>query len=184
MTRTSRASLAQRLADRYVELRDLFTRRLGSSDRATDALHDTWLRLNQGEDLAAVANADAYLYRAVLNSALKQTAKDRRQGLLDSVEISTILSLADDAPDPERVAIAKNEIAALKRSLASLTRRQRTIFLEVYVGEASPADLAARYKVSVRTVQTELRTALLHVMTRFAGENSFAKESFKVSRSR
>lgn len=184
MTRTPRSTLAGHLSDRYLALRELLTRKLGSSDRASDALHDTWLRLSQGEDLTHVANPDAYLYRAALNSALKQTSKDRRQGLLDSVEISATLSLADDAPDPERAAIAKNEVAALKRTLAGLTRRQRAIFLEIYVAETTHAELAARYKVTVRTIQTDLRTALLHVMTRFVGENAFAKESFKVSRNR
>lgn len=184
MSRTPRSTLAQRLADRYLDLRDMLARKLGSPDRASDALHDTWLRLSQGEGLAHVANPDAYLYRAALNSALKQTYRERSRGLLDSVEIGMVLDLADDSPDPERTAIAKNEVAVLKRTLRSLTPRQRAIFLEIYVGEASPADLAARYKVSVRTIQSDLRTALLHVMVRFAGENGFAKESLKVSRSR
>lgn len=184
MTKTPRSTLAQRLADTYYELRDQLTRKLGSTDRAADALHDTWIRLNKGEDLSHVANPDAYLYRAALNSAFKSAARERDRGLLDSIEISAVLDLADETPDPERTAIARNEVAALNRTLRSLTRRQQTVFLEIYVGEATPAEMAARYKVSVRAIQMDLRAALIHVMTSFVGEIPFAKENFKVSRNR
>ncbi|MEG3089646.1 RNA polymerase sigma factor [Sphingomonas sp. PB4P5] len=182
MTISTRAVLVRLLGERYTLLRDRLSRRLGSTDLATEALHDTWLRLNAGADLAPVDNADAYLFRAALNSAAKLSARDRRA--LGTVAIDAVLELADDAPGPERIAIARSEIAALRRTLASLTRRQRDIFLESYVGEATHAELAERYGVSVRTIQSELRTALLHVALRFIGKDGFAKQAFKVSRDR
>lgn len=182
MTGTARRLLARRLADRYAMLRKRLAARLGSADLATEALHETWLRLSKSEDPATVANPDAYLFRAALNNAMKLSAAERRS--LSAVEIDAVLDLADDAPDAERTMIAKEELATLKRALASLSRRQREIFLESYVGEATHADLAARYKVSIRTIQSELRTALLHVMARLIDRNVFAKQPVKVSRKR
>lgn len=182
MTQPIRTALAARLSQRYATLRDRLGRRLVSSDLASEALHDTWLRLNAGAELSPVDNPDAYLFRAALNSAAKLSARDRRWS--DMVDIDTIFDLADDAPGPERIAIARSQIAALRRTLASLPRRQREIFLQSYVGDATHADLAERYDVSVRTIQSELRSALLHVAMRFIGKEGFAKHAFKVSRDR
>jgi len=182
MTETARHLLARRLADRYALLRKRLAARLGSADLATEALHETWLRLSKNKDSATIANPDAYLFRAALNNAMKMSAAERRS--LSAVEIEAVLDLADDAPDAERIIIARQELAALKRALASLSRRQREIFLESYAGEATHADLAARYKVSIRTVQNELRTALLHVMGRLLEKDVFAKQAVKVSRKR
>lgn len=182
MTETARHLLARRLVDRYAMLRKRLTSRLGSTDLATEALHETWLRLSKSEEPATVTNPDAYLFRAALNNALKLSAAERRS--LSALEIDAVLDLADDAPDAERIIIAREELATLKRALASLSRRQRDIFLESYAGEASHADMAARYKVSIRTIQADLRIALLHVMARLLEKDVFAKQAVKVSRKR
>lgn len=182
MTLPIRTALATRLAQQYATLRNRLARRLGSSDLASEALHDTWLRLNAGAELSAVDNPDAYIFRAALNSAAKLSARERRSSHM--VDIDAVFDLADDAPGPERIAIARSEIAALRRTLASLPRRQREIFLQSYVGHATHAELADRYDVSVRTIQSDLRSALLHVAMRFIGQEGFAKQAFKVSRDR
>lgn len=178
----TRAALAQILVERYTSLRDRLTRRLGSSERASEALHDTWLRLHRGQDLEPIANPEAYIVTAAMRAAAKRAASERRR--IDSGDIDDVLDYPDDMPDPERVAIGKSEVAALRRTLRTLSRRQRDIFVESYINGASHDDLAARYGVSIRTIQTELRTALLHVAQRFIGAESFAKEALKVSRNR
>jgi RNA polymerase sigma-70 factor (ECF subfamily) len=182
MSGSTRAALAHILADRYNSLRDKLTRRLGSSDRASEALHDTWLRLNRGEDLEPVANPEAYIVTAAMNAAAKRITGERRR--LDTGNIDDVLEYPDDAPDAERVAIGKSEVAALKRTLKSLTRRQRDIFVEIYINGLPHQELAERYSVSVRTVQGELRIALLHVADRFIGSDRFANEALRVSRTR
>jgi RNA polymerase sigma factor (sigma-70 family) len=182
MTGSARTALATLLGERYAFLRERLSRRLRSGDRATEALHDTWLRLQRGAELKPVEDPEAYLYRAALNSAAKAAIQDRR--FLDAVEIGSALDLADDTPDPERVAIGKSEIAALKRALASLSRRQRDIFMKSYIGDATHAELAERHGVSIRTVQAELRVALLHVAARMIQKDVFIKQDIKVSRNR
>jgi RNA polymerase sigma factor (sigma-70 family) len=180
MVKSTRALLRTSLVARYMQLRDRLAARLGSQDLASEALHETWLRLESGSELSPVANPEAYLYRAALNNAWQLSARERR--VLGMVEIDAILEVADDAPDPERVAIAKSEVAALRRILNKLTRRQRDVFLESYIGNVSHDELAARYKVSVRTIQSELREALLHVASTMMEKDSFAASRLRVSR--
>lgn len=182
MTGSVRSGLVTILGQRYAMLRERLSRRLRSRDSATEALHDTWLRLQRGSELQPIEDPESYLYRAALNSAAKAAVQDRR--FLDAVEIGGVLDLADDAPDPERVAIGRSEILALRRVLASLSRRQRDIFMKSYVGDATHAELAERHGVSIRTVQAELRVALLHVAARMIEKDVFAKQDIKVSRKR
>ncbi|MFC4253981.1 sigma-70 family RNA polymerase sigma factor [Altererythrobacter xixiisoli] len=182
MSGPARVALTERLVAHYADLRRRLARALGSRDRASEALHDTWLRLQSGGDLAPVADPDAYLFRSALNHANRAAVAERR--LLNSIEISSAINLADESPDPERVAIARSEVAALKRALSSLTARQREIFMESYVGEATHAELAERYNVSVRTIQADLRTGLLHVASRLLDKDVCAKQDLKVSRNR
>lgn len=180
MTNSTRVMLRGSLVARYADLRDRLTARLGSQDLASEALHETWLRLQDGSELAGVTNPEAYLYRAALNSASKLSAAERR--VLGPVEINSLLEIADDAPSPERVVIARSEIAALRRILAGLTRRQREIFLDSYTGDVGHAELAARYQVSIRTIQSELREALLRVARHMTEKGRFAASNFRVCR--
>ncbi|QXQ08571.1 sigma-70 family RNA polymerase sigma factor [Sphingosinicellaceae bacterium] len=175
-----RAVLRNTLVDGYDQLRKRLTARLGSIDLAGEALHETWLRLQDGPALAPVDNQQAYLFRAALNNASKLGAAQRR--VLGTGDIDDLLSIADDAPGPERIAIARNEIAHLRRTLHGLTRRQREIFLESFTGDATHAELADRYGVTIRTVQSDLRQALIHVARGMAGNDRFAIGTLRVSR--
>lgn len=182
MTQSRRSALRDILHERYEALRERLARRLGSQDHATEALHETWLRLAEGGELGPIANPDAYLYRAAVNSAAKLASSERK--LLNAVEIEAIFDLADDSPGPERIAIARSEIAALKRALRGVTKRQRTIFLESFTSDATHEALAERFGLSVRTIQQDHRTALLHVASRMDENSSLADGAVRVSRNR
>ncbi len=172
--------LRESLVTRYAQLRDRLALRLGSQDLAGEALNEMWIRLGNGPDLAPVADPDAYLYRAALNTASNMDASRRR--VLGTVEIDDILNIADPAPGPDRIVFARSEFAALRRALSGLTPRQRDIFTESFGGDATHAELAARYGVTVRTVQIELRDAILHCARRTGRKNLFARGALRVSR--
>jgi RNA polymerase sigma factor (sigma-70 family) len=176
----TRAQLRSSLVARYKQLRERLTARLGSQDLAGEALHEMWLKLQDGPDLKPVADSDAYLYRAALNTASNLKAKGGR--LLATVDIETILHLADEAPDQERVLIAKNELDRLRKALNQLSPRQRDIFVRSFSGEMSHEALAERYGVSVRTIQIELRNAVLHYAQRTGRGNLFALGALRVSK--
>ena len=177
---SNRTQLQSSLVARYKRLRERLAARLGSQDLAGEALHETWLKLQDGPDLKPVADPEAYLYRAAINTAANLKAKAGR--FLGGADISAILNLADDAPDQERVAIAKNELGRLRKALAQLSPRQRDIFIGSFADEMSHEALAERHGVSVRTIQIELRTAVLHYAQRTGRGNLFAPGALRMSR--
>lgn len=175
----TRADLKASLVARYTELRDRLAARLGSQDLAGEALHETWLKLSKVTDDAPVADPDAYIYRAAVNMASSLATTRRR--VLGDQDIEEILSIADDAPGPERVAIAKSELAYVWKVLGELTPRQRHVFVESFTGRMSHDDLASHYGVSVRMIQIDLRNAILHCARRAGRRNHFAARAARVS---
>lgn len=177
--RSSRARLRDALVERYNHLRDRLTARLGSQDLAGEALHETWLKLQDGAELGPVADPDAYLYRAAINTASNLASSRRR--VLGGAEIEDLMNVADDAPDPERIAIGRSELAHVWRVLGELTPRQRHVFIESFTGTASHDELADQYGVSVRMIQIDLREAILHCARKTRRKNPFAGGAARVS---
>lgn len=179
MTKSTREALRDALVERYNHLRDRLAARLGSQDLAGEALHETWLKLRDGAELAPVADPDAYLYRAAVNTASNLVASHRR--VLGGAEIDELMEVADDAPGPERIAIGRSELAHVWRVLGELTPRQRHIFVESFTGTASHEELAEHYRVSVRMIQIDLRDAILHCARKTRRKNPFANGVSRVS---
>jgi RNA polymerase sigma-70 factor (ECF subfamily) len=176
---TTRADLKSSLVARYAHLRDRLSARLGSQDLAGEALHETWLKLSEVRDDTPVADPDAYLYRAAINMASTLTAKRRR--VLGDHDIEDILKVADDAPDAERIVIARSELAYVWKVLGELTARQRHIFIESFMGTMTHAELADHHGVSVRMIQIDLRGAILHCARHTKRKNPFAERAARVS---
>ena len=166
---TSNAALKDLLVTRYGDFVRWLTRRLGSSELAEDALHETFLRLEQGNSIGPVRNPKAYLLRIALNMAANRRTADNRR--LTTSEVDKLLELPDDAPDPARAVEARSEIDALKRALEELPRRRREIFLASWIENLPHPEIARRYQISVRTVQKELKLALEYCDSRLNRQN-------------
>jgi len=157
MTDSNRTVLRDFLLERYNHLKSLLSRRLGSSDLASDALQDTWLRLESNESTEAVRNPGAYLYRMAFNAAIdKQRAEDRR---LSVGEVETMLDLVSPEPGPAEVAEANSELDALIRAMEKMPRRRRDILLAVRLEGLPQREVAERFGISLRLVELELKRA-------------------------
>jgi len=181
MQDSSRATLRQLLLAGYDDLKARLTRRLGSSERAGEALQETYLRLEQGSEIGPVRNPGAYLLRMAINIATNSRIAESRH--LTPMETEMLLQVPDDAPGPAQQAESRAEIEALKRALAELPARRRAIFLAAWVEELPHRQIAERFGVSTRTIQTELRRALEHCASRL-GRNlgkKFTSGSSKLS---
>lgn len=155
-----RQTLRSVLLSRYDALRSRLTQRLGSAELAGDALHDTWLRLEREPQVSSVRDPFAYLIRTASNVASNsRTLESRRARLLEAHGEDL---LADDEPDPERIATARSEWNAVRRVIEQLPDRTRAIFFAAWVDGAPHDEIAARHGVSVRTVQAELKRAMEH----------------------
>ncbi|WP_315833176.1 RNA polymerase sigma factor [Bradyrhizobium prioriisuperbiae] len=160
MADINRVRLRGQLVDNYDGLVRKLTRRLGSSDFAYEALHETFLRLDRVTDAVPVRSPADYIFRTAINIAKdRQKAQNRR---VSASEIDTLLDVSDDGPDPARVAEARSEIEAFKRALSELPSRPRDVLQSISIDGRSPHEVAVRLGVSVRTVESDLKRALNH----------------------
>jgi RNA polymerase sigma factor (sigma-70 family) len=155
---TSWVALRQLLVDRYDDLRSRLTRRLGSVDLASEALHEVYLRLDRTDSPGTVASPAAYLFRAAFNIANDTWRTERRharQTMADGLD-----EVPDRTPGPDGIAEARLELAALVEALRRLPPRQRAILIAARYEQIPRAEIAKRYKISRRLVQAELQRAL------------------------
>lgn len=151
------AGLRALFETRYSVFRERLRRRLGSADRADEALHETWLRLSN-VNIGTVENFDAYAYRAALNIAATHRASESRY--LKLCEANAIWHEMEEAFDPERIAEAQDEIDELEAALAEIPPRRRCIVMLVHVEGVSREEIGRRFGISARMVGKELHRAL------------------------
>lgn len=166
VSETAWAALRQLLVDRYEDFRRRLAHRFGSTEFATEILHETYLRLDRGSaELGTVQSPNAYLFRTALNVAAdhRRQAKSRR---LSHLEIATLRGIADGALDPTKAVEARLEVAGLEKALEELTPRRRAILIAARLEEVPHAEIAARFGISARMVEKELKRALLHCSLR------------------
>ena len=94
------------------------------------------------------------------NIALKRRQGERGTATLE--EARAALKLVDEAPDPERVAEGRSEVAALERALAELPPRRREILIASRADGTPLREIAISLGVSQRLVEMELKLALIH----------------------
>lgn len=177
MAESTRVLLLRTLLARYHSLRDQLARRLGSSELAADALHHVWKRLQDKDDLPLVTRPEGYLYKAALNAAKNLQRTDRRQLPRSSVDLETIIDIADEAPDPATIAAGRAAVGLLQAALDELSPRQQAVFRETFLGDSTQQDLADRYGVTVRTIQNDLRQAVEHCAQRLKGKIHFVSDA-------
>lgn len=179
MTEAIRALLRRSLRASYRDLVARLTRRLGSSDLAQEALHETWLRLAQPGKLGDVANPEAYLYRSALNAATNiRIAAERR---LNAIEIEVALEIPDESPGPAAIAEGRADIARLERALSELPKRQRDVLRAHILENVSYEEIAARHGVTVRTIHSDIRHAIEHCADQLGVETLFTFDRRRLS---
>lgn len=159
MSQTGLSALRELLSHRYDDLKRRLTWKLGSVELASDALHDTWLHLeNRKEDGAPVVNPLAYLVRIAMNLALDDIQRERR--FMCSDEIDALMDdIVDPEPGPMQVVGARGEIALLSSLIENMPHRRRAIFLAIRVEGLSHQEVAERFGVSHRLIGLELKRA-------------------------
>jgi RNA polymerase sigma-70 factor (ECF subfamily) len=161
---SGRYSLRQVLISSYDELKRRLTRRFGSADVATEALHEAWLRLDSGSEITAIRRPQSYLYRMALNVALDQKRADARWA--DKAALEALLRSDVDRIDPEHIAAMRSEVSALERILAEMPARRRAVFRAVLVEELPYREIAERLGISLRSVEREMGYAFDHCAER------------------
>lgn len=157
--------LRKLLVSRYDELKRRLARRVGSSDVAAEALHETWIRLGQINEVAAVRRPESYLYRIALNVAVDRHRADVRWS--DRASVEAVLHSDDDQLDPEHIVLMQSEMAAMEKVLAELPERCRAVFMAALIEELPYREIAKRFGISLRSVERDMSQAFEHCSRRF-----------------
>ena len=140
-------------------LKRFLSARSGCAASGEDLAQEAWIRLSRYPGRAGSA-PHLFLWRIARNLAIDFA---RRSVVLcegDTVPLSE--SIPDAAPTPEAEAIARSEIDAMKSAIAQLPKRRRDMFVAAAFGGESSTQIAARYGLSKRTVEMEIRRAVDH----------------------
>jgi RNA polymerase sigma-70 factor (ECF subfamily) len=162
---TSLATLKAFLVSHYDDLKQRLTFRLGNADMASDAMQEAWLRLHAKEgaqalDEPTVAHPAAYLFRMAFHIAVDDERRaERRLTCSEAEDLLDLHELHDPGPGPARIAEDRQRLRQVLADLEALPQRRRDILLAFRLDGLSREELAARYQISLRTVDRELEKA-------------------------
>ena len=152
------------LAADYSGLFKRLTQRLGSSELACEALQETFLRVERVTETSPVRSPKDFLFRIALNVATDQRRVGKRY--LSAEAVHEFLDIPDESPDAASILEGRQDIEALQRALAELPTRTRAVFMAAVVKKMPDHAIATQLGVSVRTVEIDLKQALIHCATR------------------
>jgi RNA polymerase sigma-70 factor (ECF subfamily) len=154
-------SLRETLTADYERLTKRLTRRLGSSDFAREALHETFLRVDRVSEAVSVRSPVEYLFRTAINIAKDRHRSDHH--LLSATDIATIMDVPDERPDPSVVVESRIEMKEFEKALAELPDRRRAVFVCAHLEHLTHSEIARRFGINVRTVEFDLQHAMEHL---------------------
>jgi len=155
-----RVDLLHFLLKDYAQLLRQLTKKFGSIDFASDALHDLYERIRTESLRSNIDSPRAYLYRMAVNLGLNIVRRDKRNMPLEPAFIE---NLADTAPDAERVVAGINELNFVLDELYTLPDQRRAIFIARWRDEKELAAIASEFGLHRRTVQKELARSEEHL---------------------
>lgn len=141
----------------------LLQARLGSEQEAQDVAQDAYVRMLQVDRTGAVDHTTAYLFRVARNIStdrLRSLLMARRAALLETFEEH------DTTSDPERRAIAAEQVARVDAALAELPEPCRDALLMFRCEELSQQSIASQLGVSERMVRSYVVRASMHCRLR------------------
>ncbi len=157
------SSLKRLFAAHFRELQAYLTERLRDPETAADLTQETFLRYAERGVDGTVVHERSYLYRTAHNLAvdhLRQIACRRT----DALAPEDMAHVADERPDVEAAASARQELERLRGLIAALPERTRRVFVLNRVEGLTYVQVARRLGISESSVQKHLSTALHHVM--------------------
>jgi RNA polymerase sigma-70 factor (ECF subfamily) len=135
------------------------TRRTRDPDVAQDLLQETWLRVADGSGAVSIENPRAYLFQIASNLTIDYFRTEGRR-VLRTEEIEALLSVPDERPGPEAVAIGRSDLAVIASALQDMPARRRSILLMSRVQGLTHKAIADHFAISTRTVEFEIVRAL------------------------
>jgi len=124
---------------------------IGNRVQAEDLVQEAWLRFDEASKGRFLDDATGYLYRIVRNLALDSKRRDAQESRVTrAADYDVIANIsADEAPDPETVALYKDDYARLMQALGELPERTRIACEMHRFGGAKLREIAEYLDISV-----------------------------------
>lgn len=133
---------------------------LGHREDAREAVQEAFVRCwRRRGDLASVADAEAWVFAVVLNTA-RDLRRRRRVRRADALPPEETMAASTHADDPARVAEHREALARVRAAIARLPRDEREVFLLRQNGALTYAAIAGVLELPEGTVKTRMRRAL------------------------
>lgn len=149
-------------------------RRLSASD-IDDLMQDAYARL-WSVDYTQISNGRGYLFSVVRNLLAEQARRARivpmeRLGEIDALRIPS------DEPGPDRRVIAQKDLERLERIVAQLPSQCGRAFRLQRFEHLSQREIAARMKITEKTVERHLSVALARVLEEWKEDEPTARNN-------
>lgn len=155
--------LRQLFFDSRDELESVLLRRLRCPETAADLSQEAFLRLCRTQDLEHIGNLKAYLFRIALNLVNDHFRSRKVREIVVHEATQSLDEYADRrSQDGETQVLDEERLALFVRALAELSPLcQRIFYLNRFDG-LKHKEIAAQLGISIRTVEDNLKRALLH----------------------
>jgi RNA polymerase sigma-70 factor, ECF subfamily len=163
----ARCALRDRLAFRLLyertsaKLFGVILRILKNRSEAEEAIQEVYVKIWQRADryVAGATSPISWLVAVARNHAL-DILRARRPAADD---IDAALEVPDDAPSPERAAVASEEKSRIEHCLGTLPSDRAEAVRGAYLDGMSYEELATRHAVPLNTMRTWLRRSLIRL---------------------
>lgn len=142
--------------------------RLDSDQEAREVAQEAYVRLLQLDRTGAVSFLRSYLFRVATNLAVDRLRERTRQGVHTS-EPAELFEILETHIEPERSAIANQQLALLKQALSELPMKQRQALILHRYHDQTQKEIAEELGTSERTVRSYLVQAMLYCRLRMNG---------------
>lgn len=129
-----------------------------------DVAQETYLRAYVAEQMKAIEQPKAYLFRTARNIALTELTKKSRK-ITDYLEEAGVSTVPDNAAGADSEAEAEELLGMYCEAVAQLPEKCRQVFLLRKVHGLSHRDIAVRMALSVSSVEKYLHTGIVHCKT-------------------
>ena len=174
MTHEQDRQISEAVEQQRSRLRGFISRRVADPSDVEDILQEVFFELVEAYRLMKpVETAGAWLFRVARNRIIDRFRKKRPEPLADlnvESEEGEMLSLEEFLPSsdagPEAAYARAVLMEELENALEELPERQRRVFIEHEIEGRSFKELAAETGVSVNTLLSRKRYAVLHLRER------------------
>ena len=169
MSDRERSELVERLfREHNTTLVRFLTTRLHSVSEAREVAQEAYVRVLQLDKPGASNLLRAYLFRVALNLAIDRIRRRKVQQHAHETE-PDLMEAAEDLCDPERYAVAREDLMLVSRSLTELPEKCLKAFLMYRLEGQTQTQIAERLGISDRTVNNYVRRAMLSCRLRMEG---------------